>query len=166
MYATDHKGVDYEMMMPVTGNNATAIQLPFSDSNSSRVAHVKLQQWAEDELSSSRKNNQFSSSSTSSATWGLGGGSCDEFERTKKLLILRKATVAYGIATLLKQAAEAHRYSGSLDDTLPSIASINKQLCNIDNFIVRINAAARRDCQSISSSHHSYKTGMITGDVL
>ena len=137
---TDPKGVDYEMMMPVTGNNATAIQLPFSDSNSSRVAHVKLQQWAEDELSSSRKNNQFSSSSSSFVAWG-SGGSCDEVEQTKKLLILRKATVTYGIATLLKQAAEAHRYSGSLDDTLPSITSINKQLCNIDNFIVRINAA-------------------------
>ena len=89
------------MMMPVTGNNATAIQLPFSDSNSSRVAHVKLQQWAEDELSSNRKNNRFSSSSSSSAAWG-SGGSCDEFERTKKLLILRKATVEYGIATATK----------------------------------------------------------------
>lgn len=60
--------------------------------------------------------------------------------RTKKRLILRKTTVAYGIAKLIKQAAAAHRHSDiSLDRTPSSVVSINKQLCNTDNFIVRIN---------------------------
>ena len=141
MNATDPNGVE---STPVTGT-----YLPFSHS-SSQVAHVKLLQWAEDELSSSRNsNNQFSSSS-SSAAWGSGGGSCDdECEQTKKRLILRKTTVAYGIAKLIKQAAAAHRHSvDSLDRTPSSVVSINKQLCNIDNFIVRINTTAQS-----SSSH-------------
>jgi len=132
MYATDPNGVE---STPVTGTT-------FLSRAATAVSHTSRLNGQKDELSSSRKNNQFSSSSSSSAAWG-SGGSCDEFEQTKKLLILRKATVAYGIATLLKQAAAAHRYSGSLDDTLSSIASINKQLCNIDNFVVRINAAAQ-----------------------
>ena len=142
MNVTDPNGLE---STPVT-----VTHLPFSHS-SSRVAHVKLQQWAEDELSSSRNsNNQFSSSLSSSAAWGSGGGSCgDECEQKKKRLILRKATVAYGIATLLEQAAAAHRHSvDSLDRTPSSVVSINKQLCNIDNFIVRINTTAQS-----SSSH-------------
>jgi hypothetical protein len=133
----DHPhGIDSERMTPATGNATT--HTPFSH-NSSRVAHVQLLQWAEDELSSSRNsNNQFSSSDA----WGSGGGSCgDECEQTKKRLILRKTTVAYGIATLIKQAAALAR-------TPSSVISINKQLCNIDNFIVRINTTAQ-----CSSSH-------------
>ena len=84
------------------------------------AAVVQLRQWAEDE---SNECKQFPSS-----------------DLRRNILILRKTTVAYGVAQLMKQARSATQ--------TPPIVSLNEQLLSIDNFTVRMNATADQTTMS------------------
>jgi len=90
------------------------------------AAVVQLRQWAEDE---SNKCKQFPSSELR--------------EYANSILILRKTTVAYGVAQLMKQAKTQHHSGSSLAALPPPIVLLNEQLLSIDNFTVRMNATAQ-----------------------
>jgi len=89
-------------------------------------AAVLLRQWAEDELN---KCKQFPSSELR--------------EYANSILILRKTTVAYGVAQLMKQARTQHHSGSSLATLPPPIVLLNEQLLSIDNFTVRMNTTAQ-----------------------